>query len=665
LSGTHAGPSPRDPVWLEEALVRHLPPTARPSGRPHRGKHAGAPLVAIAAALVILLAGGAALAAEAYLPSPDQYATVLILGLGLCAVGSGLLIGAGVRRIRAGGSNAVESVFDVLAEGIAVCNGMQVVAINSSLRRLAGIDDSELDELMITGLIGDADAIDRLFCDQDVHLETEIRARGGEAIAVEVTARTIVQAGASRRLLEIRDIRERKRTEQRVSFLAHHDALTALPNREVLRQRLAASVEHAAASGECCGVIWIDLDRFKEINDVHGHATGDRILRLVAEKLKFELPAETVVARLGGDEFVVLCEHIRDATEARLTGQQLRRLLNRPLEIDGRPMKVGASIGVAVFPDDASSADDLLKNADLALYHAKELGRGKCRHYSAALGRERQRRMTLIGDLRGAIENGEIEAHFQPLVRTRDLTVGGFEALSRWFHRDFGAIPPPEFVKLAEENGLINPLTDLIVRRAVAAASAWPNDVRVSVNVSPLQIDSELVDRLRAILTSAAFDPRRLELEVTEDVLIKDFEQTSGMFARLRGLGVQVAMDDFGAGYTSLGNLRQLNFNRIKIDRIFTADLPSHRRSGAIVRAMLVLARELNIEVTVEGVETAEQFAFLCAEGCQEIQGFLFDQPKPLAAFIDSAALHYDLGARRPPTAPAVEFAESRTRLAS
>ena len=281
--------------------------------------------------------------------------------------------------------------------------------------------------------------------------------------------------------------------------------------------------------------------------------------------------------------------------------------------------------------------EDLLKNADLALYHAKAEGRGRCRYFSEALGKERQRRMVLSEQLRAAIENGEIQAYFQPLVRARDMRVVGFEALGRWFHPEFGAIPPPEFVKIAEENGLITPLTDVIMRKAIDAAKQWPSDVRVSVNVSPIQINSELVDQVRDIIKTSGLDPKRLELEVTEDVLIKDFDQTASMFARLRALGIQVAMDDFGAGFTSLGNLRRLNFDRLKIDRIFTMDLPNHRRSAAIVRSMFVLARELDLEVTVEGVETYEQFAFLRAAGNCEIQGYLFSPPKPASAWADPA----------------------------
>jgi diguanylate cyclase (GGDEF)-like protein/PAS domain S-box-containing protein len=607
---------------------------------------------------------------------PPGFEPLLITVLaGIAALALVALITAGVaaalshRRARKAIEEVhrLETLFDVLEEGIVVCSGMQVVAANTSLCRLIGADLADVQDAMISSLFRDADAIDRLLSEQVADLETQIHARSGEAIAVEIAARTILYAGAPRRLLEIRDIRERKATQERISFLAHRDPLTALPNREVLRERLQQSIEKARLTEQRCTLIWIDLDRFKEINDLHGHMVGDQILRAVAEKLKFELPAGTLIARLGGDEFIVLCEDIRDSLEARLIGQQLRRLLNRPLDLDGWSITVGASIGLAVFPDDAANEEELLKNADLALYHAKAEGRAKCRHFTQALGKERQRRVALSGQLRGAIENGEIETYFQPLVRTRDRRISGFEALARWFHPEFGPIPPPEFVRIAEETGLINPLTDLILHNAIEAAHHWPNDVRVSVNISPVQINSDLVDKVRDIIKSSGFDPHRLELEVTEDVLIKDFDQTASMFARLRALGMQVAMDDFGAGYTSLGNLRRLNFDRIKIDRIFTADLPNHRRSSAIVRSMFVLARELDLEVTVEGVETAEQFAFLSAEGASELQGYLFSPPKPLAQFKDVANLWLGPGERpaEAETADVVDLVETRRSLAA
>ena len=618
----------------------------------------------------IPLAPAQALAASATVESIPLVVMVVGLALALSFLGAvAAAVATLLRRSRDAANEArrLNALLDMLDEGVAVCTGMQAVAVNTSLCRLIGIERDDVGHLMISSFIADADVIDQVLGEGELRLDSEITNRDGATIAVEIAARTIPYGEGAARLLEFRDVGERKHTQARVSFLAHHDPLTSLPNRELMHARLKEAVEHAAATGTSLAVLWIDLDHFKEINDIHGHVVGDQILRIVAEKLKFEMPADTLIARLGGDEFIVLCP-VNDAQEARLIGQQLRRLLNRPIEVGEKSLVSGASIGVAVYPNDSADVEDLLKNADLALYHAKSEGRGRCRHFTEELGNERQRRMVLSEQLRGAIENGEIQAYFQPLVRARDMRVVGFETLGRWFHPEFGAIPPPEFVRLAEENGLINPLTNVIMRHAIAAAKQWPEDVRVSVNVSPLQINSELVDQVRDIIKQSGLDPHRIELEVTEDVLIKDFDQTASMFSRLRALGIQVAMDDFGAGYTSMANLRRLNFDRLKIDRIFTMELPNHRRASAIVRSMFVLARELDLEVTVEGVETYEQFAFLSQQGNCELQGYLFSPPKPASAWTDPAVLQFAAPAPRkiePVAAPALKIVAQQAKRAS
>jgi diguanylate cyclase (GGDEF)-like protein/PAS domain S-box-containing protein len=403
---------------------------------------------------------------------------VMMVGLALALSFLGAVAAAVttlLRRSRDAANEArrLNALLDMLDEGVAVCSGMQAVAVNTSLCRLIGIERDDVGHLMISSFIADADVIERLLGEGELRLDTDITNRDGATIAVEIAARTVSYSEGTARLLEFRDVGERKHTQARVSFLAHHDPLTSLPNRELMRARLTEAVERAAATGTSLAVLWIDLDHFKDINDIHGHVTGDQILRLVADKLKFEMPADTLIARLGGDEFVVLCQ-VNDALEARLIGQQLRRLLNRPIEVGEKSLVSAPRSASRSIPTIATDAEDLLKNADLALYHAKSEGRGRCRHFTEELGNERQRRMVLSEQLRGAIENGEIQAYFQPLIRARDMRVVGFETLGRWFHPEFGAIPPPEFVRLAEENGLINPLTKLIMRHAIAAAKQWP-----------------------------------------------------------------------------------------------------------------------------------------------------------------------------------------------
>ncbi len=650
---------------------------ARSNSRTRRGQGASATSAAYAcvrpllACVTLLGTVASAAAAPADTDNTSISMALIVAGCGVAfvlLVAVGMAVNALLRRTRLAAKEArrLNSLLDVMDEGVAVCTGMQAVAVNTSLCRLIGVEPADARHLMISSFIADADAIERLLGDDELRLDTDLTSRDGSTIAVEIAARTISYGDGSARLLEFRDVGERKMTQQRVSFLAHHDALTGLPNRELMRARLSEAAARATAAGKSFAVMWIDLDHFKDINDIHGHMMGDQILKMVADKLRFEMPADTMIARLGGDEFVVLCEDIHDASEARLIGQQLRRLLNRPFDLGEKQLTVGASIGLAVYPDDSSNAEDVLKNADLALFHAKSEGRGRCRYFTEELGKTRQRRMTLSEQLRSAIDNGDIQAHFQPLVGARSLKVVGFETLGRWFHPDFGAIPPPEFVKLAEENGLIMPLTDVIMRKALDAAKQWPEDVRVSVNVSPIQINSELVDQVRDLLKVSGLNPKRLELEVTEDVLIKDFDQTASMFARLRGLGVQVAMDDFGAGFTSMSNLRRLNFDRLKIDRIFTMELPNHRRAAAIVRSMFVLAKELDLEVTVEGVETYEQFNFLQQQGHCEIQGYLFSPPKPASAWIDPATLTFAAPApKKPEAAGAIPMKAHQNRRAS
>jgi diguanylate cyclase len=539
--------------------IRSCAQGARAPRRVLPAVNAGGAVAALIVALVTLVMAQEACAlahqsAPAMGAAPEFELLPSIVGvavLGIVALGGlGAAVIALYRRLNTAirEVHRLESLFDVLEEGIVVCSGMQVVTVNTSLCRLLGSDPRAVHGAMISSLLADADAINRLLAPVDVNLETELQAANGAAIPVEITARTIPYSGMRRRLMEIRDIRERKAAQQHISFLAHYDPLTSLPNREMLTARVTESIERARANDQRCALIWIDLDHFKEINDVHGHVAGDRILNAVADKLRFELPADVMISRFGGDEFVVFYDQIGDATEVRLVGQQLRRLLNRPIVLDERSIAVGASIGVAVYPDDAANTDDLLKNADLALHYAKTEGRARCRLFGDDIGRERQRRTTLSEQLGSAIENGDVQAFFQPLVRTYDGSVTGFEALGRWFHPDYGAVPPGEFVKLAEETSLIGNLTDAIMRQAIEAARRWPESVRVSVNVSPVQLNSELVDRVRDLITHYQFDPHRLELEVTEDVLIKDFAQAASMFGRLRALGIQVAMDDFGSG---------------------------------------------------------------------------------------------------------------------
>lgn len=560
---------------------------------------------------------------------------VLVVGLGLVLVVLFRRITAAAGKVR-----RLEKLLDVLDESIVVCRGLQITLANKSLSRLLVTEAEMLEGRLISELIVDQEAVNQLMLGGPVLLETEICLPGAEPIAVEIAARAIEQYGAKQRLLEIRDIRDRNASQERIRFLAHNDALTGLANREVMKQRLDAAIEKARMLNRRCGVIWVDLDNFKEINDTLGHTAGDQLLRRVADMLVSELPTDYVVTRFGGDEFVIVCETFPDTLEARLIGQQLRRLLNEPIEFYGRRLNVGASIGTAVFPDDAETADDLLVNADLALYEAKAIGRGRLQSFSRRLSDVQNRKRALADCLAQAIESSEIKPYFQPTVRALDGRLEGFEVLCRWHHPEFGDIPPQEFIKIAEEQGQVPFLTDVILRSAIETARDWPEDMRFAVNVSPPQLNSALIDQVRLILRENDFDPSRLEIEVTEDALIRDFTRTSSMFSRLRSLGIQIAMDDFGTGYTSINNLRKLNFDRIKIDKVLTTDLPDHRRANAVVRSMIVLARELEIFMTVEGIETEQQFEFFQGMDFIALQGFLFSPALPQGALQELKMFH-------------------------
>ncbi len=559
---------------------------------------------------------------------------ILIAILSLVVIG----LGSWSWAIRRRAKDAIwrdPAVLDVLEGSIAVCSGLQVLMANRSFHDLLGLEPGKIPGTLITAYLLDVTLIERLIGNEPVDLETEFVDQSGQPVAVAVKARSIDYRGAPARLLEIRDIRLERATRERVSFLAHHDGLTRLPNRSVLTLKLEEAIERARDRGSKCAIAWIDLDRFKMINDVFGHAAGDALLRALADRLTYEIPADAILGRMGGDEFMVLLDEIDDPSEARLLGQQLRRLLNKAIVVDGLNLDCGASIGTAVFPDDGQSAEELMRNADLALYDAKAEGRGRCRHFTPALSEALERRLALASDLKIAIEQREIQAFFQPAVRSSDFEIIGFEALARWTHPKLGPIAPPEFVRIAEENGLASSLAELMISSAIEAAKSWPAHVHIGVNISPMQLNREFVEVVRSALRANEFDPARLEIEVTEDALIRDFDLATLVFSRLREFGVQVAMDDFGAGFTTLGNLKRLNFDRVKLDRSIVQDVAEHRRAAAIVRSLFVLARELGIGLTVEGIETVSEVDHLRAEGECDIQGYYFSKPQPRAYWDD------------------------------
>ena len=427
------------------------------------------------------------------------------------------------------------------------------------------------------------------------------------------------------------DITEQRQSEIKIEYMAHHDSLTDLPNRVMLNGRLEYVLERVQR-GEMVAVHHLDLDQFKAVNDTLGHPCGDKLLRIVAERLRGLVGETDTIARMGGDEFVIVQAMIADPAEATSLAQGVIDALSEPYDIDDQQAVIGVSIGISVGPGDGSTPDKLLRNADLALYRAKSDGRGTFRFFEPVMDLQMQTRRVMEQDLRKALPGGEFELHYQPVVNLASKEISGFEALIRWNHPTRGMISPADFIPLAEEIGFIVPMGEWIIRQACATAAQWPDDVRVAVNISAIQFRSPgLMQVIVGALAASGLVPTRLEIEITESVLLHNRETTLAVLHQLRALGIRIAMDDFGTGYSSLTYLQSFPFDKIKIDRSFVKNITENSSSLNIVRAVAALANGMGMTATAEGVETAEQLHSIASEGCTEMQGFLFSRPLPAA----------------------------------
>jgi diguanylate cyclase (GGDEF)-like protein len=424
------------------------------------------------------------------------------------------------------------------------------------------------------------------------------------------------------------DISERRQAEARIAHMAHHDALTDLPNRVLLRDRLNAALARVGR-GEMLAVLYLDLDHFKRINDSLGHPVGDALLRSVAERLRGCMRDTDTIARLGGDEFAVIQTPITQPSDAALLAARIRDSIIAPYQVDDHQILADVSIGISIAPNDGTSSDQLLQQADMALYQAKGDGRGAVRYFKQDMDERVKARRALESDLREALARDQFELYYQPLMNLERNAICGCEALLRWHHPERGMISPAEFIPIAEETGLIVEIGELVIRMACAEAATWPDDMKVAVNVSPAQFkDQSLVLAVMDALAESGLAARRLEVEITEAVLLRDNEATIASLHQLRNLGVRIVMDDFGTGYSSLSYLRSFPFDKIKIDRSFIRDLCVVDDASAIVQAITDLAKTMNITTTAEGVETPAQLDRIRALGCTEMQGYLFSRPK-------------------------------------
>lgn len=456
----------------------------------------------------------------------------------------------------------------------------------------------------------------------------------GETFPIELRLSEFHFEGRRQFIGIMRDISERKAAEAKIIHLAHYDALTDLPNRGLVQDRIQQAIASARRSGAQFAVMFIDLDKFKSINDTLGHDVGDRLLQMVAHRLTGALRAGDTVGRQGGDEFIVLLASLSAAEDSALVAKKILGVLSAPFTINGQDLRSDGSIGIAVYPQDGDDVETLLKNSDTAMYHAKEAGRGNYQFFAQAMNATAAERSLLEGDLRQAIDRSELVLHFQPLVKIADGSIVATEALVRWNHPRLGLVGPGRFIPVAEDSGLIVPLGEWVLRRACAQLNQWRKQglqlPRMVVNLSPRQFrQKHLVQTFSRVLSETGADPHWLGLEVTENVIMENPEVAVGVLRELKALGIELSLDDFGTGYSSLSYLKRFPIDKLKIDQSFVRDIATDADDEALVAAIIVMAHRLNICVVAEGVETEAQLAFLRAHNCDEYQGYLFSRPLP------------------------------------
>lgn len=453
----------------------------------------------------------------------------------------------------------------------------------------------------------------------------------GEIIEVELRASNLVYHNEPSLLLAIIDITERRRNEYRVAHLARHDTLTGLPNRFCLAESMRLALKDVA-HGDSAALLFLDLDKFKVVNDTLGHAVGDAVLKEVSRRLRRCIRETDTVARLGGDEYAILLTGNCTRLEAAMISRRILSEMRQPMIVDDRELHVGVSIGIAMMPEDSSQSDEVFRCSDMAMYTAKQEGRGNFRFFDAEMDEKIQARSTLEADLAHAIKSDALEVHYQPLVALATGTVTCMEALVRWRHPQRGLISPGEFIPIAEETGMISDLGDYVLRRACTDAVAWPADIKVAVNISALELDrAGFLDRLKQALDDTCLPPSKLQIEVTESAVMSNIERSIALLQEIRDLGVQVAMDDFGTGYSSLCSLRTFPFDKIKIDRAFIRDASVSDDGRDVLSAIVSLAQALGMSTTAEGVESIEQRRIVEELQCNEMQGFLFSPARPLS----------------------------------
>ncbi|BBE72446.1 putative bifunctional diguanylate cyclase/phosphodiesterase [Oharaeibacter diazotrophicus] len=600
---------------------------------------------ALAAALALpisnslLLGTGGFVGAPVYAAGPDTMGVpavaAMAAGLMFLAVGTGMATALIDRNGQYVSQRRLRQMQEASVEGIVVVLDNKVVDVNDSFLRITGFAREEVRGLPFVGSLLQVDlSDDRL--PQSVLWEGHVAGARGGLVPVEVVARPFDYDGRPHTVFAVRDLSDRRDAELRIRFLAEHDVLTGLPNRASFQRELERGCEAVCAGTGRFALFCLDLDRFKEANDVFGHLAGDHVLLQTASRLRELLGPSAFAARLGGDEFVVM---LRDPPSTRVVADvadEIVAVLGRPFLYNGQRIIVGASVGIAVAPADGDTPELVLARADMALYRAKGEGRGLYRFFEQAMDEETRVRRTLAFELRDAIVENQLELYYQPLADVSSNGIVGFEALVRWHHPVHGTISPTVFISIAEESGFISELGEWVLRTACAEAGRWKEKLKIAVNLSPLQLEQpNLPEIVHEALIAGRLAPNRLEIEVTEGSLMRNPQRALDVLRRIKALGVGIAMDDFGTGFSSLSTLQSFPFDKLKIDRSFVDRVGEHAQASSIVRAVLGLSRSLEIRVVAEGVETAAQFHFLAEQSCDEVQGFMIGRPMPIAAYAD------------------------------
>ncbi len=545
----------------------------------------------------------------------------------------------------------IKSIVDTAADGIVVIDeGGIIEFVNAAAERMFDWKASELIGLNIDTLIGASGQRDIQTCvlskeglpgkSEIVGVGRELRAvrRGGGLFPIELTLGVMRVKSHTKFAGIIRDITGRRRAEERIRQLANYDELTGFPNRLLFSQLLEQALSESVFSGKQVAVLFIDLDRFKLINDTLSHDSGDAILRQIAKRVADALPRRATMARFGGDEFVVMLRDCVMPADAAQTAQRLLSAIAEPIQLLDNDYHLTASIGISAFPGDGQSAQTILKNADSAMSRAKELGKNNFQFYSAKLNQGSFERLVLERLLRRALERDEFELYYQPKFDLTTNCITGMEALLRWRQPGVGMIPPDKFIPLAEETGLILPIGEWVLRTACAQVRSWRDrgapPLRVAVNLSPRQFVQDIFhSTVTRVLEETKLDPTWLELEITESVMMDNPEHAAIVLRKLKAQGIQLAIDDFGTGYSSLSYLKRFPIDHVKIDRSFIKDIPGNADDVSITRAIIAMAHSLRLRVIAEGVETAEQVDLLRAHHCDEVQGYLFGIPMPADKF--------------------------------